>query len=207
MIAKKHDPFVWIAPDLAEGSEDYHRHAERLQRSLVCYFAANGCAEADDLASETLLRLVEKLGEGEGAKGGAANERKQYLFGIARNVLREWRRRPAAREVELQDSDEGPQFWLPPINLISRQCLELLREAVRQNLAQLSLPEQELLHESELNPERSVTLADLAREKGAQAATMRKRAHRARIRFRKLVMASVGIADLLRCLGIEAAAV
>ena len=202
MLVKERDPFVWLAPGLAGDEPSYRKYADRLTRSLKCFFAGYGCEAADDLASESVLRLVQKLAEGEPAGCESETERRQYLFGIARNVLREWRRRPDARETCLQE-DEGREYFLPPIDLIAKQCLELLRKAVKDNLARLSPSEQDILNQSELNPEYSSTLAALARAKGTQAAAMRQRAHRARIRFRSLVLASDRIGDLLRCLGIE----
>ena len=201
-MVKNRDPFVWLAPELAEDESQYRKYAERLTRSLKCYFASNGCEAADDLASESLLRLVRKLAEEEPAGCESETERRRYLFGIARNVLREWRRRPDARETRLPE-EEGWELSLPPIDLIAKQCLELLRTAVQDTLARLSQTEQDILNESELNPEYVQTFAALARAKGTQAPTMRQRAFRARVRFRNLVLASDRIGDLLRCLGIE----
>jgi hypothetical protein len=82
----------------------------------------------------------------------------------------------------------------------------LLRKVVQDNnLARLSPAEQDILKQSELNPEYSATFAVLAKAAGTQAAAMRQRARRARIRFRNLVLASDRIGDLLKCLGIERA--
>ena len=203
-MVQERDPFVWLAPGLAGDESSYRTYAERVTRSLRCYFASNGCGAADDLASESILRLVGKLAEGQPPGCDSETERKGYLFGIARNVLREWRRRPDARETCLHE-EEGMEYSLPPIDLIARQCLELLRKAVKDNLAKLSPIERDILNQSELNPEYSSTLAALAKAAGTQAAAMRQRAHRARIRFRNLVLASDRIGDLLRCLGIERA--
>ena len=202
VLVKDRDPFVWLAPGLAGDESSYRTHAEGVTRSLKCYFAGNGCADADDLASESILRLVGKLAEGGPPECSLETERRGYLFGIARNVLREWRRRPDARETCLHE-EEGLEFSLPPIDLIARQCLELLRKSVDDNLARLSPIEREILNQSELNPEYSSTLAALAKAAGTQAAAMRQRARRARMRFRNLLLASERIADLLRCLGIE----
>lgn len=201
-MVQARDPFVWLAPGLAGDESSYRTYAEAVTRSLKCYFAGNGCAADDDLASESILRLVRKLADGDPPGCNSEAARKGYLFGIAKNVLREWRRRPDARETGLHE-EEGLQFSLPPIDLIARQCLELLRNAVKDNLAKLSPIEQEILNQSELNPEYSSTLAALAKAAGTQAAAMRQKARRARIRFRDLLLASDRIADLLRCLGIE----
>jgi RNA polymerase sigma factor (sigma-70 family) len=202
MLVQERDPFVWLAPGLAGDESSYRTYADSVTRGLRCYFAGHGCGDADDLASESMLRLVRKLADGEPQGCASETERKRYLFGIARNVLREWRRRPDARETCL-DEDAEFEFNLPPIDLIARQCLELLRQAVRDNLAKLSPIEQDILHQSELNPEYSSTLAALAKTAGTKASAMRQRARRARIRFRNLVLGSDRIADLLKCLGIE----
>jgi len=202
-VIKERDPFVWLAPTLASDDASYGEYAERVTRSLRCYFAGNGCSIADDLASEVLLRLIEKLGSGQSVPCDSETERRQYLFGIARNVLREWQRRPSARETEFEE--EGTRHSLPPVDLIAQECIELLKEAVKDNLARLTLVEQDIITSSELNPDYKATLAELATEMSMTAVAMRKRASRARIRFRSLILASGRLADLLRCLGIERA--
>jgi DNA-directed RNA polymerase specialized sigma24 family protein len=200
-LVKEIDPFVWLAPELASDESAYRMYAERVTRSLKSFFAGHGCEVADDLASESLLRLVEKLAESAPVGCESDTGRKRYLFGIARNVLREWRRRPGARETVLHEDES--EYGLPPIDLISKECLELLRKAVQDNLARLSPIEQDILNRSELNPEYSSTLAALAKAKGTQPAAMRQKARRARIRFRNLVLTYDRIGDLFRCLGME----
>jgi DNA-directed RNA polymerase specialized sigma24 family protein len=112
--------------------------------------------------------------------------RKRYIYGIARNVLREWKRGPGVLEIPLQE-EEGREHSLPAFDLAAAQCLELLGEVVKANLAQLTRAEQQILLESELNPDFAPTLAKLAEQKGATASAMRQRVHRARVRFRTLV--------------------
>lgn len=204
MVLKERDPFVWLAPALAADASSYEEYAERVTRSLRCYFAGNGCPAADDLASEVLLRLIEKLDDDRLIPCDSESARRQYLFGIARNVLREWQRRPGARETDFQE-DDMPRHSLPPVDLIAQECLELLKNAVRDNLARLSPVEQHIIHSSELNPDYTATLAELAAATQMTAAAMRKRSSRARIRFRKLILESGRLDDLLRCLGIERA--
>jgi RNA polymerase sigma factor (sigma-70 family) len=204
VVLKQRDPFVWLAPALALDAASYEEYAERLTRSLRCYFAGNGCPAADDLASEVLLRLIEKLDDNQSIPCDTESTRRQYLFGIARNVLREWQRRPGARETDFQE-DEGSRYSLPPVDLIAQECLEILKSAVTDNLARLSPSEQHIIHNSELNPDYTATLAELAAAEQMTAAAMRKRSSRARIRFRKLILESGRLGDLLRCLGIERA--
>ena len=199
---KERDLFLWLAPRLAGDERGYHAFASRLMSDLKCYFAGHRCEAADDLASEVLFRLTRKLESGEGLECDSEESRKKYMFGIARNVLREWKRGRDLRETGLLD-DESRQPSLPPVDLAAQQCLEILAAVVKENLAQLGTMERETLLQSELNPDYSPTLAELAQMLGTKAPAMRQRVHRARIRFRDMVLTSDRLNDLLRCLGME----
>ncbi len=202
MVVKERDPFIWLAPHLAGDEPSYREYSERLMRDLKCYFAGNACPQADDMASEVMYRLIRKLGDGEPEGRDTETARRQYVFGIAKFVLKEWRRGPEFRELPLPDG-EGAHQSLPPMDLAHLQCLELLKEVVRKNLSRLNPMERDILAESELNPEYVPTLADLARQKGEQPAAVRQRVFRARKSFRKLLMMSDRLSDLFRCLGME----
>jgi DNA-directed RNA polymerase specialized sigma24 family protein len=202
MVARGHDPFVWLLPDLAADGPAYQDYADRLTGNLKRYFAGNGCPDAADLASESILRLVSRLASDTPPECASETEKRQYLFGIAKNVLRESRRSQQTREVPYE-THGCPEFSLPPIDMIAAECLALLRAAVRENLAQMSPVDRDILNRNELNPEYRPRLRDLAKTERATDAAMRQRAHRARIRFRRLLVSSDRIKDLLRCLGIE----
>jgi DNA-directed RNA polymerase specialized sigma24 family protein len=196
------DPFVWLVPRLSNDEEAYQAYAARLMSDLKCYFAGNRCEEAEDLAAEVLVRLIRKLESAERPECDSEESRKKYMFGIARNVLREWRRGPGVREVGLPES-EAREPSLPPFDMAAKECLELLAAVVKQNLALMGPMERDTLLQSELNPDYSPTLARLAEEKGTTATAMRQRVHRARTRFRGLLLSSDHLGDLLRCLGIK----
>jgi RNA polymerase sigma factor (sigma-70 family) len=203
MLIKERDPFLWLAPHLISDEASYQEYAKRLVTKLTRYFAANGCAAADDLASESLMRLTKKLADGPPPESLDSEESKtRFLFGIARNVLSEWRRRPGAREMLLPD-DDRPEFSLPPVDLIEAECLELLKETISKSLAQLNAMEREILTQTVLNADGRRTLAELAQERGIQAPAMRKRGSRTRRRFEEALLASERIDDLLRCLGLK----
>jgi len=196
------DPFIWLLPRLADDSPAHQAYAARVMGDLRCFFAGNRCEAADDLAAEVVLRLVRKL-EASGLPECESEEaRKKYMYGIARNVLREWKRGPGTREISL-DEKEGHEHSIPAFDLAAAQCLELLAEMVKAGLAQMSPMERDILLDSELNPDFSPTLAQLARQRGATAPAMRQKVHRARVRFRNLVLGSDRVGDLLRCLGID----
>jgi len=202
MVIKERDPFIWLAPHLAGDERSYREYSERLIRDLKCYFAGNRCPQPDELTSEVLLRLVRKLDEGEPEGRDSETARRQYVFGIAKFVLMEWRRGTGARDLSLPET-ESLQPSVPPVDLAHAQCLELLKEVVRKSLSLLNPAERDLLSQSELNSEYVPTLADLARQIGVQPAAVRQRAHRARKSFRKLLLMSDRLRDLFRCLGME----
>ncbi len=202
MVIKERDPFLWLAPHLADDEASYQEYAKRLMTNLKRYFAGNGCAAADDLSSESIFRLTRKLASGEPEVSDSEDVRTKFLFGIARNVLSEWRRRPGAREMSLREED-GPAFRLPPVDLVGNECLELLLETVNRSLAQLSAEDRDILTQTVLNADYRRTLAAMAKEKGIQAPAMRQRGRRTRIRFEEMLLASNRIDDLLRCLGLK----
>jgi len=202
MIIKERDPFRWLAPHLADDEASYQEYAKRLMMKLKRYFAGNGCVAADDLTSESIFRLTRKLAGGEPEVGDSEDLRTKFLFGIAKNVLSEWRRRPGARETALREN-EGPEYSLPPVDLIGKECLELLRETINRSLAQLSAADRDILTQTVLNAECRRTLAAIAKEKGIQAPAMRQRGRRTRIRFEEMLLASDRIDDLLGCLGLK----
>ena len=94
------DLYEFLDPGRQAGTgSDRDRVAEarclEIRRKLTCYFSARGCAEAEDLAIETLLRVAGKC---RGVDSSAFAERTGYFFGVARNVLHEWQRRASADE-------------------------------------------------------------------------------------------------------------
>ena len=66
-----------------------------IRRRLECYFAARGCREAEDLAIETVLRVATK---GAQVDRTGFPDATGYFYGVARNVLHEWRRRQQSDE-------------------------------------------------------------------------------------------------------------
>jgi hypothetical protein len=55
VLIKEQDPFLWLAPDRAADEASRQDYAQRIMRNLKSYFAGKGCAQAEDLASESLL--------------------------------------------------------------------------------------------------------------------------------------------------------
>ena len=80
-----------------------------VRRKLVCFFAARGCSDAEDLAVDTLLRVAGKCRDVD-CRGFA--DRTGYFYGVARNVLHEWQRHSAA-DVGMRESFQAEFLRLP----------------------------------------------------------------------------------------------
>ena len=70
---------AWLAPDEALAGEEY----ERLRFRLITFFAGRNCRFPEDLADETINRVVLKIG------GEVVENKMAYVYGFARNVLLE----------------------------------------------------------------------------------------------------------------------
>lgn len=76
----------WLDSDREQAGMKY----EDIRKRLIKIFTARGCAEAEDLADETINRVISKLNElGKDFKG----DRKLYFFGVANKVYMEFKRR------------------------------------------------------------------------------------------------------------------
>jgi len=108
---------------------------ERLHARLIRFFEWNHCTCPEDLAQESLMRCTRRLAEGQPVY---ANDPVNYIFGFAKNVLKEWRER--RQEDQLQDYDPSPQPGNPArMNQIERAIY------LKQCLASLSVREREIL--------------------------------------------------------------
>jgi len=83
-----------LDPDREQAGEGYLR----LQLRLTVYFEGQRCANAELLADEALNRLTRRLQQGE-----EIADVSRYALGVARNLLREYYRRPEASAAPLAD--------------------------------------------------------------------------------------------------------
>jgi len=103
---------------------------EEIRKRLIKIFTGRACAEAEDLADETINRVISKLNElGPEFEG----DRGRYFFGVANKVYLESKRRK---------SPQPPQFTPPDPNQIElefrcmERCIETLSEGNRYLLLQ-----------------------------------------------------------------------
>ncbi len=101
----------WLSPDCDRAGEEY----ERLRFRLCTFFSQRRCSFADELADETLNRIILKSAE------ERIENKIAYCYGVAKNVFRESLRKERTHldieEVTIAaKAPEEPSF--------SRECLD-----------------------------------------------------------------------------------
>ena len=101
----------WLSPDRDRAGEEY----ERLRFRLCTFFAQRRCSFADELADETINRVILKSSEEQ------IENKIAYFYGVAKNVYRESLRkeRPHLDIDEVQIAATGPEE-----PSFSRECLD-----------------------------------------------------------------------------------
>lgn len=102
---------AWLNPDEDAAAEEY----ERLRFRLSTFFAQRQSLHADELADETINRVIQKSAEEE------IENKLAYCYGVARNVYRESLRRDRPH-TEIDDVTlAAPE---PEELSLSRECLD-----------------------------------------------------------------------------------
>lgn len=118
---------VWLSPDMERAGEEY----ERLRFRLCTFFGQRHCRFADELADETINRVIVKASEEQ------IENKLAYCYGVAKNVYRESLRKERTH-LDIDDvviaapAPEEPKF--------SDECLDKC-------LAKLSTDNRELVLE------------------------------------------------------------
>ena len=152
---------AWLSPDRDEAAAKY----EAIRARLIRVFVSRGCAEAEDLADETINRVTSRLGDVVGAYRG---DPALYFYGVAKKVRQEHDKRklrpapppppPAREEIELEHA-----------------CLEECVRALPPEQRRLVIEYYQGDKRSKINNRRR-----LARELGIALNALRIRAHRIR---------------------------
>jgi DNA-directed RNA polymerase specialized sigma24 family protein len=88
----------WLAPQREEAGKKY----EDIRRRLIKIFACRGCSEPEDLADESINRVISKLKEIEETFQG---DPALYFYGVANKVHLEYLRRPTTPPMPLPRED------------------------------------------------------------------------------------------------------
>src|SRR5258705_12996071 len=92
---------AWLDPQREQAGQKY----EDIRSRLIKIFTSRGCHESEDLADETINRVINKLKEIEGIYAG---DQARYFYGVANKVHLEYlRRKPVvAAPITATDSDQ-----------------------------------------------------------------------------------------------------
>lgn len=153
---------AWLDEDREAAGQKY----EAIRRRLIKIFINRGCSDAEDLADQSITRVVARLPE---IVDGYVGEKVSYFCGVARNVYLESMRRKEIATGSL------PQPCAPRPDS-ARECL-------RQCLDALPSSQRELVLEYYLYEKRAKIdhRKRLAEELGVTANALRLRAHHIRI--------------------------
>ena len=77
----------WLDPSRDTAGQKY----ETIHSGLIRIFISHGFIDAEDLADLTINRVIDRLPD---IREGYVGEPVRYFHGVARNVIREARRRP-----------------------------------------------------------------------------------------------------------------
>lgn len=102
---------AWLNPDSDRAGEEY----ELLRYKLNAFFRQRSCYVADELADETINRVILKSAE-ENIENKLA-----YFYGVARNVYREFLRK---QQSHLDIDDVVLPSAPPEVPNFSRECLD-----------------------------------------------------------------------------------
>lgn len=116
----------WLDPDRERAGERY----EEIRRKLIKIFIYRGCQESEELADETINRVIKRIDE---VADGYTGEPALYFYGVAQNVYREYLRRPAPQPLPVlahEPSAAAVQAAIPPVE-DTEQRHECLEECLR----------------------------------------------------------------------------
>lgn len=152
---------AWLDPQRERAAEKY----EDVRRRLIKIFTCRGCHEPEELADETINRVIKKLKEIEGAFTG---DRTRYFCGVANKVHLEYlRRKPVPRLPSPNpDSDETEQEF---------ECLEKCIETLTPDNRRLVLQYYQEEKRAKIDHRRN-----LAEQLGIAVNALRIRAYRIR---------------------------
>lgn len=170
-----------LDPDSDRAAAEY----ERLRLALEKFFDWRGAWPPDECADETLDRLARKL-EAETDVGDVRG----YAYGIARLVLLEWRRRPAAVPIDAAGRTLAAETAVPGDD-------EPLRDCFDRCLAELP-PESRTLVLEYYVAERRTKIDNrrrLARIFGISESALRSRVQRVRDRLERCVHTCTTLAE------------
>lgn len=153
------------------------RKYERLREKLIRLFEWRGCVFAEDLADETINRVIRKLEAGVDLDSGHVP---RYSSGVAHRVFLEHLRE--IRRSQPRPGDAGRAPWVPG----RHETTDLRIDCLERGLDRLGPPERDLILRY-YGADRIRDRRALASELGIKAGNLRIRAYRIRAKLEKWI--------------------
>jgi RNA polymerase sigma factor (sigma-70 family) len=152
---------AWLDPNRERAAERY----EDIRSRLIKLFTCRGCYEPEDLADETINRVIKRLKDIEASFTG---DPARYFYGVANNVHKEYlRRKPAPHPPIAPESSEQIER--------EYECLERCMEELTADNRQLVLQYYQREKRARIDHRKQ-----LAEQLGIALNALRIRAHRLR---------------------------
>lgn len=159
----------------------------RLREKLIMYFSRRGFSNPEDLADETIMRGLKRLAEGT----TLTVPPEAFIFGIARNVAREAKRRDQGLE-QFDEETPTPKSKADPFaELLQKEVDQEAGKCLRQCWQALTPEERKIYHsfygEWATADERDKEREKLAGQIGVSLSGFRSRGHQIRKRLIRCV--------------------
>ncbi|HJX89030.1 MAG TPA: sigma-70 family RNA polymerase sigma factor [Pyrinomonadaceae bacterium] len=152
---------AWLDPNRERAAERY----EDIRSRLIKLFTCRGCYEPEDLADETINRVIKRLKDIEASFTGDPT---RYFYGVANNVHKEYlRRKPVPQPPIAPESSEQIER--------EYECLERCMEELTADNRQLVLQYYQREKRARIDHRKQ-----LAQQLGIALNALRIRAHRLR---------------------------
>ncbi|HEY3136993.1 MAG TPA: hypothetical protein VGL29_13265 [Blastocatellia bacterium] len=152
---------TWLDADREQAGTKY----EGIRRKLIKIFICRGCRAGEELADETINRVIRKVPE---IAASYTGDPALYFYGVARNVHREYvQRSPATLPEPISDPPEQKE--------LEYNCLELCMQVLTPENQHLVLE-----YYKEEGQAKIVHRKELAAQLGIAANALRIRMHRIR---------------------------
>ena len=163
----------WLDPNAERAARKY----EKIRHGLISMFANRRCADAEDLADETIDRVARKLPK---IKANYLGDPARYFYGVAKHVFLSHLRR------------ERPLAPLPPLPPLPQEDAaeaEQLHECLSKCLESLNPANRDLIIHYYAEQKRAKIDArrELASQLGMKSSALRARMHRVRSALEKCV--------------------
>lgn len=155
---------------------------EDLRRRLIRFFGWNGCFPHEDLADQTFDRVAQRVANQE------IHDVVGFVWGVARNVVRECHRRPRFIGIEDLPREYEPHTGNAELTIIHRHERERRLHCLQSCLRKLSDLDRKIFLKYEYYAAKGQNTEILAKNLGLTTGALQIRAHRVKYRLEKCTL-------------------